>query len=220
MEIISEKNKKISERKNYDILQSLLSYSLKKNIDVKNLTIEEYLNELHKIIFNSAGIHSEEEYVNKLESLIFSLIENSEKLISNINFYKYFSFFIQAFFNLLIQTLKEKTNTNISQFSIKVLNLLNSKDIEKKSGLDNKQIEEFINIERFNKAYNSSKFKIINKFGYYILLFFPEFVKAKDEKIHMSVVKFLKEKQIKKFFKIYEGNETEEEGDKSDEKDI
>ena len=66
--------KKISELKNYDTLKSLLIYSLKKNLDINNLTMEEYLIELHKIIFNSAGINSEEEYVNKLETLIFSLI--------------------------------------------------------------------------------------------------------------------------------------------------
>ena len=75
-----EQKKKISELENYDTLKSLLTYSLKKNIDIKNLSIEEYLIELHKIIFNSAGINSEEEYVNKLETLIFCLIENSERI--------------------------------------------------------------------------------------------------------------------------------------------
>ena len=58
MESIPDKSKKtISELKNYNILKSLLAYSSKKNIDIKNLTIEEYKIELHKTIFNNAGIN-------------------------------------------------------------------------------------------------------------------------------------------------------------------
>ena len=129
-----EQKKKISELKNYDTLKSLLTYSLKKNIDIKNLSIEEYLIELHKIIFNSAGINSEEEYVNKLETLIFCLIENCERISDNINLFKYLSSFIQILFDLLIKTLKEKANTNITQFSVKVLSILNSEEILKNSG--------------------------------------------------------------------------------------
>jgi len=215
-----EQKKKISELKNYDTLKSLLTYSLKKNIDIKNLSIEEYLIELHKIIFNSAGINSEEEYVNKLETLIFCLIENCERISDNINLFKYLSSFIQILFDLLIKTLKEKANTNITQFSVKVLSILNSEEILKNYGIKEKEIVQFINYERFNKAYNSLKIKIINKFACYILLFFPELVKNKDEKINEKLHKFLKEKQINKFYKIYEGNESEIEGEKSNEKDL
>ena len=217
--ISNDSKKKISELKNYDTLKALLTYSLKKNIDIKNLSIDEYLTELHKIIFNSAGINSEEEYVNKLETLIFCLIENSERISDNINLYKYLSSFIQILFDLLIKTLKEKANTNITKFSAKVLAILNSKEILKNSGLEEKEIIQIINYERFNKAYNSLKFKIINKFACYILLFFPELVKSKDEKINGTIIKFLKEKQINKFYKIYEGNESQIEGEKSNEKD-
>ena len=211
--------KKISELKNYDTLKSLLIYSLKKNLDINNLTMEEYLIELHKIIFNSAGINSEEEYVNKLETLIFSLIENSERISDNINLFKYLSSFIKLFFDLLIKTLREKANTNITQFSIKVLAILNSTEIAKNSGLEGKEIEQLINYEKFCSAYNSLKLKIINKYACYILLFFPELVKSKDEKINSTIHKYLKEKQINKFYKIYEGNEKEIEGDKLNEKD-
>ena len=214
-----EQKKKISELKNYDTLKSLLTYSLKKNIDIKNLSIEEYLIELHKIIFNSAGINSEEEYVNKLETLIFCLIENCERISDNINLFKYLSSFIQILFDLLIKTLKEKANTNITQFSVKVLAILNSEEIIKKAGLDKKEIEDLINYDRFNKAYNSLKIKIINKYACYILVFFPELVKSKDEKINGFVNKFLKEKQINKFYKIYEGKENEADEDKTNEKD-
>ena len=212
MDIKVDKTKKIiSELKNYDILKSLLSYSFKKNIDIKNLTIEEYLIELHKIIFNSTGINSEDEYVNKLETLICCLIENSNKISDNINLFKYLSSFIQLLFELLIKTLKEKTNTNITKFSTKVLSLLNSKEIIKHSGLEEKEIAELINYNKFNKAYDSLKLKIINKFGCYILLFFPKLVKNKDEQINICILKFLKEKQINKFYKIYENDEYEEE---------
>ena len=212
MDLKVDKTKKIiSELKNYDILKSLLSYSFKKNIDTKNLTIEEYLIELHKIIFNSTGINSEDEYVNKLETLICCLIENSDKISDNINLFKYLSSFIQLLFELLIKTLKEKTNTNITKFSTKVLSLLNSKEIIKHSGLEEKEIAELINYNKFNKAYDSLKLKIINKFGCYILLFFPELVKNKDEQINICILKFLKEKQINKFYKIYESDEYEEE---------
>jgi hypothetical protein len=214
-----EQKKKISELKNYDTLKSLLTYSLKKNIDIKNLSIEEYLIELHKIIFNSAGINSEEEYVNKLETLILCLIENSERISDNINLFKYISSFTQILFELLIKTLKEKANTNITQFSVKVLAILNSEEIIKKAGLDKKEIEDLINYDRFNKAYNSLKIKIINKYACYILVFFPELVKSKDEKINGFVNKFLKEKQINKFYKIYEGKENEADEDKPNEKD-
>ena len=49
MDLKVDKTKKIiSELKNYDILKSLLSYSFKKNIDTKNLTIEEYQNNKNK----------------------------------------------------------------------------------------------------------------------------------------------------------------------------
>ena len=214
-----EQKKKISELKNYDTLKSLLTYSLKKNIDIKNLSIEEYLIELHKIIFNSAGINSEEEYVNKLETLIFCLIENCERISDNINLFKYLSSFIQILFDLLIKTLKEKANTNITQFSVKVLSILNSEEILKNYGIKEKEIVQFINYERFNKAYNSLKIKIINKFACYILLFFPELVKNKDEKINEKLHKFLKEKQINKFYKIYENEEIANEEDKSIKKD-
>ena len=213
-------NKKISELKNFDTLKTLLSYSSKKNIDIKNLNIDEYLIELHKIIFNSAGINSEEEYVNKLETLIFCLIENSDRISNNIKLFKFLSSFIKMLFDLLIKTLKEKANTNITQFSSKVLELLNSKEIIKYSELDEKEIEELINYKQFIKAYNSLKCKIINKFVCYILLFFPEFIKNKDEKIKNTIHKFLKEKQINKFYKIYEGKESELEEDKKDEKNI
>ena len=94
-------NKKISELKNFDTLKTLLSYSSKKNIDIKNLNIDEYLIELHKIIFNSAGINSEEEYVNKLETLIFCLIENSDRISNNTKLFKFLSFFIKMLFDLL-----------------------------------------------------------------------------------------------------------------------
>ena len=58
MESLPEKSKiKISELKNYDILKSLLNYSLKKNIDIENISIEEYIIEIHKIIFNSSGLN-------------------------------------------------------------------------------------------------------------------------------------------------------------------
>ena len=219
METISDKSKrKISELKNYNTLKLLLNYSFKKNIDTKNLTIEEYLIEIHKIIFNSAGINSEDEYVNKLESVICCLIENSEKISDNIKLFKYLSSFIQLLFDLLIKTLKDKKNTNITQFSTKVLALLNSKEILTNSELEEKEIKELINYDRFNKAYNALKVKIINKFACYILLFFPELVKIKDEKLIGCISKFLKEKQINKFFKIYEGNEAEVEDGKSNEK--
>ena len=218
--ISNDSKKKISELKNYDTLKSLLTYSLKKNIDIKNLSLEEYLTELHKIIFNSAGINSEEEYVNKLETLIFCLIENSERISDNINLYKYLSSFIQILFDLLIKTLKEKANTNITKFSAKVLAILNSEEILKNSGLEEKEIIQIINYERFNKAYNSLKFKIINKFACYILLFFPELVKSKDEKINGTIIKFLKEKQINKFYKIYEENESQIEEEKTNQKDL
>ena len=218
--IFNESKKKISELENYDILKTLLSYSLKKNIDAKNLSIEEYLIELHKIIFNNAGTNSDEEYVNKLETLISCLIGNSNLISDNINLFKYLSSFIQILFDLLIKTLKEKTDTNITKFSGKVLSILNSKEIEKHSGLAQKEIEQIINFEKFNKAYNSLKSKIINKFACYILLFFPELVKNKDEKIIGIINKFLKEKQINKFYKIYEGKETDVEKDKLNEKDL
>ena len=215
MESINDKTKKkISELKNYNNLKALLKYSFKKNIDVQNLFLDEYILEIHKIIFNSAGINSEEEYVNKLETIITCLIENSDKISDNINLFKYLSSFIQILFDLLIKTLKEKTNTNIAQFSSKVLALLNSQELSKHCGLNEKEIAELINFENFNRAYDSLKSKIINKFACYILLFFPEQAKNKEENIHSIVLKFLKEKQINKFYKIYEGNESEGEIEK------
>ena len=216
----SIQKKKISELKNFDTLKVLLSYSSKKNIDISNLNIDEYLIELHKIIFNSAGINSEEEYVNKLETLIFCLIENSDRISDNIKLFKYLSSFIKILFDLLIKTLKEKENTNITKFSTKVLELLNSKEIIKYSGLEEKDIEYLINKDQFIKAYDSLKCKIINKFACYILLFFPDIIKNKDEKIKEIIHKFLKEKQINKFYKIYEGKEFEFEEDKKNEKNL
>ena len=221
MESISNKPKKtISELKNYITLKSLLAYSFKKNIDIKNLSIDEYLIELHKIIFNNAGINSEDEYVNKIETIIFCLIENSDKISDNINLFKYLSSFIQILFDLFIKTLKEKENTNINQFSIKVLAILNSKEIIKNSGLEEKEIGELLNYNKFNKAYNSLKTKTVNKFVCYILLLFPKFIKNKEEKINGTALKFLKEKQINKFYKIYEGDESKEDKEKSNEKNI
>ena len=216
----SFQKKKISELKNFDTLKVLLSYSSKKNIDISNLNIDEYLIELHKIIFNSAGINSEEEYVNKLETLIFCLIENSDRISDNIKLFKYLSSFIKILFDLLIKTLKEKENTNITKFSTKVLELLNSKEIIKYSGLEEKDIEYLINKDQFIKAYDSLKCKIINKFACYILLFFPEIIKIKDEKIKDIIHKFLKERQINKFYKIYEGKEFEFEEDIKNEKNL
>ena len=168
----SIQKKKISELKNFDTLKVLLSYSSKKNIDIANLNIDEYLIELHKIIFNSAGINSEEEYVNKLETLIFCLIENSNKISDNIKLFKYVSSFIKILFDLLIKTLKEKENTNITKFSTKVLELLNCKEIIKYSGLEEKDIEYLINKDQFIKAYDSLKCKIINKFSNISIFFF------------------------------------------------
>ena len=215
MEAITDiAKKKISELKNYDNLKALLKHSFKKNIDTQNLLLEEYIVEIHKIIFNNAGLNSEEEYVNKLETIITCLIENSDKISDNENLFKYLSSFIQIFFDLLIKTLKEKANTNISQFSSKVLALLNSEELFKNSGLNEKEIQPLINLEKFNKAYNSLKSKIINKFACYILLFFPEHAKNKEDKIHTTALKFLKEKQINKFYKIYEGEESEGEIEK------
>ena len=215
MEAITDiAKKKISELKNYDNLKALLKHSFKKNIDTQNLLLEEYIVEIHKIIFNNAGFNSEEEYVNKLETIITCLIENSDKISDNENLFKYLSSFIQIFFDLLIKTLKEKANTNISQFSSKVLALLNSEELLKNSGLNEKDIQALINLEKFNKAYNSLKSKIINKFACYILLFFPEHAKNKEDKIHKTALKFLKEKQINKFYKIYEGEESEGEIEK------
>ena len=215
MEAITDiAKKKISELKNYDNLKALLKHSFKKNIDTQNLLLEEYIVEIHKIIFNNAGLNSEEEYVNKLETIITCLIENSDKISDNENLFKYLSSFIQIFFDLLIKTLKEKANTNISQFSSKVLALLNSEELLKNSGLNEKDIQALINLEKFNKAYNSLKSKIINKFACYILLFFPEHAKNKEDKIHKTALKFLKEKQINKFYKIYEGEEPEGEIEK------
>ena len=216
----SFQKKKISELKNFDTLKVLLSYSSKKNIDISNLNIDEYLIELHKIIFNSAGINSEEEYVNKLETLIFCLIENSDRISDNIKLFKYLSSFIKILFDLLSKTLKEKENTNITKFSTKVLELLNSKEIIKYSGLEEKDIEYLINKDQFIKAYDSLKCKIINKFACYILLFFPEIIKNKDEKIKDIIHKFLKERQINKFYKIYEGKEFEFEEDIKKEKNL
>ena len=221
MESISDNpKKKISELKNYNTLKALLAYSFKKNIDIKNLSIDEYLIELHKIIFNNAGINSEDEYVNKIETIIFCLIENSDKISDNINLFKYLSSFIQLLFDLFIKTLKEKENTNINQFSIKVLAILNSKEIIKNSGLEEKEIGELLNYNKFNKAYSSLKMKTVNKFACYILLFFPKFIKNKEEKINGTALKYLKEKQINKFYKIYEGDESKEDNEKSNEKNI
>ena len=191
MEAITDiAKKKISELKNYDNLKALLKHSFKKNIDTQNLLLEEYIVEIHKIIFNNAGLNSEEEYVNNLETIITCLIENSDKISDNENLFKYLSSFIQIFFDLLIKTLKEKANTNISQFSSKVLALLNSEELLKNSGLNEKDIQALINLEKFNKAYNSLKSKIINKFACYILLFFPEHAKNKEDKIHTTALKF------------------------------
>ena len=57
--------------------------------------------------------------------------------------------------------MKEKENTNITKFSVKVLALLNSEEIIKKTGLEKNEIDQLINYDRFNKAYNSLKSKII-----------------------------------------------------------
>ena len=94
------------------------------------------------------------------------------------------------------------------------LTLQNSEELSKHCGLNEKEIAELINFEKFNKAYDSLKSKIINKFACYILVFFPEQAKNKEDNIHNIVLKFLKEKQINKFYKIYEGNESEIENEK------
>ena len=158
--------------------------------------------------------------MNKLEAIIFCLIENSDKISDNINLFKYLSSFIQLLFDLFIKTLKEKANTNINQFTIKVLAILNSQEIIKSSGLEEKEITGLINYDKFNKAYNSLKIKIINKFAFYILLFFPKFIKDKEKKIYRSDCNFLKKALIDEFFKIYEGDEPEANGEISKEKNI
>ena len=45
-------------------------------------------------------------------------------------------------------------------------------------------------------------------------------MKNKDEKINEKLHKFLKEKQINKFYKIYEGNESQIEEEKTNQKDL
>lgn len=95
-------------------------------------------------------------------------------------------------------------NTTESQFNKKLLDLLDSEKLSKSINLESNEVENNLNITSFKKAFSKIKLTYINKVACFILLFFRNFVKSKDEAFINELHKYIKEDKINHFYDLFD----------------
>ena len=184
----------------YGYLESLLKH-YSQPYDKKNMSLEEYLRKLHIIIYGIQGTSNKSD-VQRTETFFKVLIKTSLRLDKDSVLFKTLSYFIQNGFDLFIKVLKDTKVTTSKEFNKLLLNVLDSEKIEKNFQLNQGEIEKALNISSFKNAF--SKVKFINKIMCFILFFFRELFKKKDQITLNEIKNYLNEEKINKFYTIYD----------------
>jgi len=198
--MLSQKN--ILER--YEYLKSIMKH-YKVTYDKNSLTMKELLVDITKIIKPLAG-NSNEKDVKEVDLFFRILVKNSIRLDKNSIEFKVLSHFIQKGFDLFVNILKAKKVTTLKEYVSLLLDfLIEKKEILKKFNLTNQVVENCLNLTEFVNVMQSKSMKSKkNILFFFVLLFFSKFVKENDQIIYEEIKNYLKENEIKKFYKKLE----------------
>lgn len=184
----------------YAYLESLLKH-YSNPYDKNNLSLEEYLIILHRIIFKIQDT-SKQSDVERTENFFYELIKTSLRLDKDSLLFIVVSYFIQKGFDEFIKVLKDIKVTTPKEFNKLLLNILDSEKIEDSFQLNKGEIEKVLNIPAFKKTFTKLKFK--NKIMCFILFLFRDFVEKKDQQIIDGIKDYLDEDNINQFYTIYD----------------
>ena len=198
--MLSQKN--ILER--YEYLKSIMKH-YKVTYDKNSLTMKELLVDISKIIKPLAG-NSNEKVVKEVDLIFRILVKNSIRLDKNSIEFKVLSHFIQKGFDLFVDILKAKKVTTLKEYVSLLLDfLIEKKEILEKFNLTNQVVENCLNLTEFVNVMQSKSMKSKkNILFFFVLLFFSKFVKENDQIIYEEIKNYLKENEIKKFYKKLE----------------
>jgi len=141
--------------------------------------------------------------VEKVKKFFLILVKNSIRLDKNTIIFKALSYFIPEGFDIFISILKDKNkSTSFKKFNSLLLKTLNSKNIGDAFQINKNEVEKSLNLTQFRKVVE--KMQSVNKNIYFVLLFFRKFVEEKDQIIHEEIKKFIKDREIKRFYDMFD----------------
>ena len=185
----------------YPYLEPLLQhYDL--TYDRTSITMDDYIVFLNRIVLKHSKT-SDVETVNNIKNLFFILIKNSIRMNMDSIIFKTLFYFIKegVFF---ISSLKSDKEINRKQFIAQLFSKLDHEKIAKSFNLDKTEVENELKLITLKKAIKEKKFIFKQTIGSYIFLFFRNFIEQNDKEIKDELFKFIKEKDYKDFYKVYE----------------
>ena len=166
-------------------------------------TMDDYIVFLNRIVIKHSKT-SDSETVDSIKNLFFILIKNSIRMNMDSILFKALSYFIKEGFIFFISSLKSDKDVNRKQFIAKLFSKLDHEKISKSFNLDKTEVENELKLISLKKAIKEKKFIFKQIIGAYIFLFFRNFIEKNDEEIKDELFKYMKEKDWKEFYKVYE----------------
>lgn len=186
----------------YPYLEPLLKHYVQ-TYDRTSITMNDYIIFLNRIVLKNSKT-SDDETVDNIKNFFFILIKNSIRMNMDSIIFKTLSYFIKEGFDLFISSLKSTKDVNRKDFIIQLFSKLDNEKIAKSFNLDNTEVANELKLVTLKKAIKEKKFTFKQKIGSYIFLFFRNFIEQNDIEIKNELFKFIKEKDWKDFYKIYE----------------
>ena len=167
------------------------------------ITMNDYIVFLNRIVIKHSKT-SDSETVDSIKNLFFILIKNSIRMNMDSILFKALSYFIKEGFIFFISSLKSDKDVNRKQFIAKLFSKLDHEKISKSFNLDKTEVENELKLISLIKAIKEKKFIFKQIIGTYIFLFFRNFIEKNDKEIKDELFKYMKEKDWKEFYKVYE----------------
>ena len=186
----------------YEYLQNLLKHYTNP-IDRNNMNMKEYLILIHRIILKHSE-NSDKKMVGQVEDLFSILVQNSVRMDNNTILFKTLTNFIQNGFDLFVKTLKSKEVISKEKFFKHLLNILDSKKIAESFNLNEKDIENQLNISVLKTVIMNIKSKFVNKIFSLSLFFLHIFIHENDTIIKNQINKYICEEYFNKFYQNFD----------------
>ena len=186
----------------YSYLEPLLKH-YEIPYDRASLDMDDYIIILNKIVLKYIKT-SEPEIIDNIKNFFFSLVKYSIRMNADNVLFKALSYFIQEGFNFFISSLKSDKIITLPEFIKQLFLKINEEKIAEYFAIDKLEVEKELKLNTLKKAIKEKKFKIKQKFGCYIFLFFRNFVEQNDKEITNELYKYIKEKDWVSFYEIYE----------------
>ena len=186
----------------YSYLEPLLKH-YEIPYDRASLDMDDYIVILNKIVLKYIKT-SEPEIIDNIKNFFFLLVKYSIRMNADNVLFKALSYFIQEGFNFFISSLKSDKIITLPKFVGRLFLKINEEKIAEYFAIDKLEVEKELKLNTLKKAIKEKKFKIKQKFGCYIFLFFRNFVEQNDKEITNELYKYIKEKDWVSFYEIYE----------------